>query len=357
MNGRNHILTVKRCCSAMVQAQRRRVMVVAQQQQQQQQHPPCCFRYCFSSVSSPEVAKFNAMHQEWWDAGKNPLIGMNAVRMQYIRQQVVKHRSLDLVRATASSSSSSSSSSLTSLPLQGLKALDIGCGGGIACESLVRLGATHVTGLDPSADLIAAAQQHAANTCLIPNTNSNTLLTYKNMSVEEFLAQHQHQQEANNNSNNNSSSSSSRNPPYFDVICLLEVLEHVRDDSSLHSLLRATSQLLHPTHGLLIVSTMSPTPLAYALTIVGAEYIMRYLPVGTHDFNLYRSPDQVRQVMEVSSVNLEQVNVTGMVLTGPPPILSSCIMGGGSWNWKLDPNNTDVNWIGTYRRQSLSNES
>jgi ubiquinone biosynthesis O-methyltransferase len=281
------------------------------------------------------VAKFNAMHQQWWDAGKNPLIGMNAVRMQYIRQQVIKHRANSSDQQVLATSSSPSSSLL---PLQGLKALDIGCGGGIACESLVRLGVSHVTGLDPSADLIAAAQQHAADTCVL--NSSNSTLTYKNMSVEEFVVQHQ--QEANNNND----------PDYFDVICLLEVLEHVQDDSALHSLLSATSQLLHPTRGgLLFISTMSPTPLAYTLTIFGAEYVMRYLPVGTHDFNLYRSPDQVRQVM-AARVNMEQVHVSGMVLAGPPPILG-CM---GSWNWKLDPHNTDVNWIGTYRRQSQSNE-
>jgi 2-polyprenyl-6-hydroxyphenyl methylase/3-demethylubiquinone-9 3-methyltransferase len=168
------------------------------------------------------------------------------------------------------------------------------------------------------------------------------------MSVEDFLAQHQTNINNNNNHNNDCSDIDS---PYFDVICLLEVIEHVQE-SALPSLLVATSKLLHPTRGLLFVSTMSPTPQAYALTILAAEYIMRYLPIGTHDFNLYRSPDQVRQVMAgAGTTNLEQVNVTGMILAGPPPI-----MGMGSWNWKLDPSNTQVNWIGTYRKQSESNE-
>lgn len=338
MTGSNHAISALRCWSTM-----------AGKMMQQQQQQPVSPQYFFSSVSSPEVAKFNAMHQDWWDAGKNPLIGMNAVRMQYIRQQVMKHQSV-----VASSSSSISSCAASSvLPLQGLKALDIGCGGGVACESLVRLGASQVIGLDPSSDLIAAAQRHAANTSLLDITqrgngsSNNNTLNYKNMSVEDFLAQHQ----TNNNINdNNTDTDDMDSSPYFDLICLLEVMEHV-PESSLASLLTATSKLLHPTRGLLFVSTMSSTPLAYALTILGAEYIMRYLPIGTHDFNLYRSPAHVRQVMAATGSNLEQVNVTGMILAGPPPI-----MGMGSWNWKLDPSNTQVNWIGTYRKQSESNE-
>ncbi|GKY93648.1 hypothetical protein MPSEU_000332200 [Mayamaea pseudoterrestris] len=222
-----------------------------------------------SSVSSKEVEKFSALDDSWWDAKKNPLIHMNAIRIQYIRDMILKHHGPDTV---------TNDPNQTTLPLSGLHALDIGCGGGLACESLARLGATCTT-------------------------------------AEELAAQH---------------------AEGFDVICLLEVIEHVTDVSSL---LQTSSKLLKP-NGLLFISTINRTMKSYLLTILGAEYIMKYIPVGTHDWNKYCAPSEVESLMAAANTSLQQVNVTGMVLNKPPLF--------GNWDWKLDANDTDVNWIGTY---------
>jgi 2-polyprenyl-6-hydroxyphenyl methylase/3-demethylubiquinone-9 3-methyltransferase len=286
-----------------------------------------------SSVSSQEVDKFSGMDQEWWDPQKNPLIYMNAIRVQYIRTMV----ETELASATtANANASISSKSKSGLPFAGLKALDIGCGGGLLSESLARLGAS-TTGIDPSDKLIRAAQQHAAvqfggqdNT-----NNNNNRPTYLNMTAEELAA-----------SMPDSETNMDTDTELFDVVCLLEVVEHASD---VPSLLAAASSLVRPG-GLLFVSTINKTWKSHALAIVGAEYIMGYLPPGTHNWNQFLSPAQVQNYLAASGLVVEPVNganaVTGMVLASPP-------WPGRCWNWKLDPNDTDVNWIGTYRRREL----
>jgi ubiquinone biosynthesis O-methyltransferase len=242
-----------------------------------------------------EVNKFSALDEEWWDPRKNPLIHMNAVRMKYIQSMVQQHRG-KLYN--------------NKLPLEGIQALDIGCGGGLACESLARLGAT-VTGVDPSEALVQAAVRHSE---LDPRTEA---INYIGGSTAEEIAM--------------------KTPESFDVICLLEVIEHVTD---IPALMQATSTLLKPD-GLLILSTINRTLKSYLLTIVGAEYVMGYIPVGTHDWSKYLSPDEVKQV--TASVSLQAVNVSGMVLSKPPLF--------GKWDWKLDAGDIDVNWIATYRKR------
>lgn len=265
------------------------------------------------SVSAAEVDKFNAMHADWWNPSKNPLISMNAIRVQYIRQQVAE--SLSFV------ATSNATTNAKTRRLQGLRALDIGCGGGLLSESLARLGA-HVTGIDPSPDLVAAAKQHAQQTLL--DNHHDTHLEYRNTTVEDLLK---------------SSSLSPETKEEYDIVCLLEVIEHVKDPSSL---LEAASLLLRPG-GLLFVSTMSRTVKSHLLTIVGAEYILRLLPPGTHDWNLYRSPHEIRQLME--SHGLAEVDTAGMVLKRLPFL---------SYDWTLDPNDMDVNWIGCYRKEEIA---
>ncbi|GAX10820.1 polyprenyldihydroxybenzoate methyltransferase / 3-demethylubiquinol 3-O-methyltransferase [Fistulifera solaris] len=161
------------------------------------------------SVSSSEVDKFSAMDQDWWDPKKNVLIHMNTIRMKYIREMVRQN----LVKKDGTIVSSA-------LPLEGYSALDIGCGGGLLSESLARLGAT-VTGLDPSARLVEAAKQHAA---LHPRTQ--TIDYHGGKTVEEFAQEHSNRK--------------------FDIVCLLEVLEHSTDAASL---LRAASALLKDDGG------------------------------------------------------------------------------------------------------------
>ena len=255
-----------------------------------------------SSVSSAEVDKFSEMDNDWWDPKKNILIPMNTIRMKYIR---------DMIRQNLASNEHTS----TLHPLEGFSALDIGCGGGLLSESLARLGAT-VTGLDPSARLVEAAKQHAA---LHPRTRE--IDYHGGKTVEEFAEEQPGKQ--------------------YDIVCLLEVLEHSSDAASL---LRASSALLKDD-GLLFLSTINRTLKSHIGTILGAEYIMRYIPVGTHNWHEYRSPDEVAQLMD--QVGVEKVDVSGMVLTKPPFF--------GDWSWKLDPNDTDINWIGTYRKRGGSN--
>jgi ubiquinone biosynthesis O-methyltransferase len=274
------------------------------QQDQQRQSPS---RRAFS-VAAAEVEKFGAMQADWWNPRKNPLISMNAIRVPYIVQQVVKTVTNSLRRQHGQDQSPAAA------PLQGWRAVDIGCGGGLLSESLVRLGADQVTGIDPSVDLLSAAQTHADSTLTDPKLRGR--LDYRNTTGEDLADQ-----------------VASGKAEAYDMVCLLEVIEHVRHPESL---LEAASKLLRPG-GLLFVSTMNRTFKSHCLTIVGAEYIMGYLPRGTHDWNLYRSPAEVRQLVEASG--LREVDTSGMVLKRPPLL---------SFVWALDPTDTDVNWIGTY---------
>lgn len=247
-----------------------------------------------SSFSKTEVEKFSQLSDTWWDPKENPLIGMNTIRVEYILQNQL-------------SSDDDSTSSL-----EDKLALDVGCGGGLLSESLCRLGA-NVTAIDPSVDLVEQAKRHSS---LDPKTKN---INYRGgMTVEELAT--------------------SSDQEKFDVICILEVIEHVPPDG-LDSMLSSISKLLKPDTGRLFVSTLNRTAKSKALAIVGAEYIMRYLPVGTHDWNQFKSPEEVKASMK--NHGLEEVNVSGMVLTSPPF--------GGKWDWKLDERDTDINWIATYR--------
>lgn len=247
-----------------------------------------------SSVSKSEVSKFSEFSEIWWDPQQNPLIGMNSIRVGYIVDEIKQ---------------SSTAGEQTSA-LSGLKALDVGCGGGLLSESLARLGAD-VVAVDPSETLVEHAKRHAE---LDPRTRS---IDYRGGYTIEQLAEE-------------------TSEPCFDVICILEVVEHVTD---VESILRAAKSLLKPDTGRLFVSTINRTLKSGAIAIVGAEYIMGYLPPGTHDWNQFFSPEEVAEIM--NRVGLQQIDVQGMVVTKPPFQ--------GRWDWKLDRQDTDVNWIGAYK--------
>jgi 2-polyprenyl-6-hydroxyphenyl methylase / 3-demethylubiquinone-9 3-methyltransferase len=292
-----------------------------------------------SSVSPSEVDKFSAMDDAWWDPVRNPLMGMNATRVQYIRDQIAIN---------------SSSSSIE--PNRSLRVLDVGCGGGLLCESLCRLlgaassshqrrGMTEnhegessprpvvVVGIDPSSSLIDVARKHAA---LDPKTCD---IMYHCTTVEDYAAAFTRAGQTKEAKDSGS--------VLFDAVCLLEVVEHVEDMDRLDSMLSSVSALLRP-HGLLFVSTVNKTWKSHALTIVGAEYLMRYLPIGTHQWHLYKSPQEVERAL--APHRLRPVNVCGMVPTSVPiPMLPKFLS--PPWEWKLDPNDVDVNWIGTYQKQ------
>lgn len=257
-----------------------------------------------SSVSSAEVGKFSALSKTWWDPKENPLIGMNAIRMQYIQDQIIAQRN-----DTSKTSSDQPS-------LEGIKALDVGCGGGLLSESLARLGA-HVTAIDPSVELVEAARLHSQ---LDPRTRR---IEFRGGSSVEDLAMERKDE--------------------YDIICLLEVLEHVTDPDSI---LSSIHRLLKP-NGKLFLSTLNRTTKSNLVAIWGAEYIMRYLPVGTHDWAQFRSPGEVNDLM--SSNGFKPIHVTGMVINAPPFF--------GKWDWRLDESDVDINWIGTYEKHDHDNTS
>lgn len=293
-----------------------------------------------SSVSLAEVQKFSGMDQDWWDPQKNPLIYMNAIRVQYIRSMVETELQQPLLQQQQQSNNQKQKQSTkNNLPFTGLTALDIGCGGGLLSESLARLGA-NVTGVDPSANLIQAAQKHAA--VFLTSSTSSSSITYLTTTAEELAVELAAKQLPRQDDDDEKVVSSPSSSLLFDVVCLLEVVEHATD---VPSLLSTASSLVKPG-GLLFVSTINKTRKSLALAIVGAEYIARFLPIGTHDWNQFLSPSDIAQVLESQGLVDPVGTPCGMVLTSPlPPLLGQC------WKWKLDPNDTDVNWIGTYQRR------
>lgn len=240
------------------------------------------------------------MNETWWDPQKNPLVGMNPVRVQYIVESLA---SFDCLSPSLESSNAP--------PLSSLTALDVGCGGGLLSESLARLGAD-VTAIDPSVPLVESAKQHAMKD---PQTES---IDYRGGVTIEDLAAAASQEKK------------------FDVICILDVIEHATD---IDSMLRAAYALLKPDDGVLFCSTINKTFKSHLVAILGAEYVMRYLPIGTHDWNQFQSPQDVRERM--NRAGLKELNVNGMVMTAPRL--------DGTWSWRLDAKDTDINWIGSYR--------
>jgi len=198
------------------------------------------------SIDPDEVAKFTAMADEWWDPhGKfRPLHKFNPVRLGFIRDTLEAHFNLDKGQKT---------------PLSGLKLLDIGCGGGLVSEPMARLGA-NVTGIDASEANIKTALTHARASGLDIDFRAGT--------AEALLAE---------------------NAGPFDIVLNLEVVEHVANSAAF---LKTSAQLLAPG-GIIILATMNRTAKAFALAIVGAEYVLRWLPRGTHDWNKFLKPEEL----------------------------------------------------------------
>ncbi len=198
------------------------------------------------SIDADEVAKFSAMAAEWWDPkGKfKPLHKFNPVRLGFIRDTAVEHFGLD---------------GAARKPLKGLRMLDIGCGGGLVAEPMARLGAD-VTAVDASEANIKTAMTHAAEAGLD--------IDYRAGTAEGLL-------------------DAGTDP--FDIVLNMEVVEHVADPAQF---LTDTAALVKPG-GFTIVATLNRTPKAFALAIVGAEYVLRWLPPGTHEFAKFLTPDEI----------------------------------------------------------------
>lgn len=219
-----------------------------------------------SSVSHEEVAKFGAQAGQWWDhmGPFRTLHEMNPIRLTYIRS-VLEHRfriSPGLPR-----------------PFENFSIVDIGCGGGLLSEPLARLGAT-VTGVDPANDNVAAATAHAE---LTPDLKDN--LSYKCTTAEEV----QQTGEA------------------FDIVMASEVLEHVANPARF---VGTCGQLVKPG-GVIIFSTINRTPCGFAKVVAGAEYVAKYVPRGTHDYEKFVKPEEL--VAVCAKNGLELVDVSGIL--------------------------------------------
>lgn len=235
------------------------------------------------TIDPAEIAKFEAMAAEWWDPnGKfRPLHMMNPVRLDYITRQIAAEFGRDLTAER---------------PFEGLRLLDIGCGGGLLSEPMARLGAD-VVGADAAERNIPVAQVHAEQ--------SGLTIDYRHTSAEALAAEGEQ----------------------FDVVLNMEVVEHVADPQAY---LTACHDLLK-SGGLMLCSTINRNPKSFAMAIVGAEYIMRWLPKGTHEWSKFITPDELFKMIEIAG--LRPVDRKGYVFN---PI---------SWGWSISDRYLSVNYV------------
>jgi 2-polyprenyl-6-hydroxyphenyl methylase/3-demethylubiquinone-9 3-methyltransferase len=214
-----------------------------------------------STINKEEIQKFSKLADEWWDVnGKfKPLHMFNPVRIEYILDITTSHFKIDKSKK---------------LPLNNLKILDIGCGGGLISEPMTRLG-SKITAIDASSKNISIAKAHAKK--------SNLNITYLNNVPEDLNAQDK-----------------------FDVILNLEVVEHVEN---LDLYLKSCFKLLKPK-GIMFTATLNRTLTAYIKAIVGAEYVLRWLPIGTHDWNKFIRPEELER--KLTDLNFSIKELTGL---------------------------------------------
>ncbi|CUH60164.1 3-demethylubiquinone-9 3-methyltransferase [Thalassobacter stenotrophicus] len=237
-----------------------------------------------TTVDAAEIAKFEAMAAEWWDTnGKfKPLHMLNPCRLDYITQQIAMEFDRDLTQPE---------------PFKGLRLLDIGCGGGLLAEPMTRLGAT-VVGVDAAERNIPVAQLHAEQ--------SGLEIDYRCTTAEDLAASDE---------------------PRFDVVLNMEVVEHVADPLAY---LTACQQLMK-SGGLMICSTLNRNPKSFVMGIIGAEYVMRWLPKGTHDWRKFITPDELFQLIEQSG--LTPVDRKGFQFN---PV---------TWKWRISAKDLSVNYV------------
>ena len=209
------------------------------------------------TVNKSEIDKFSKLASEWWDPnGKfKPLHKFNPVRLEYIKKSILK-------KSNYKNGNKS---------LNGIKILDIGCGGGLLCEPLSRLGA-EVVGIDASEKNIKICKTHA---------NKNKLkINYYCASPENFISSQK-----------------------FDVILNMEIVEHVKD---VNLFLRESSKFLKK-NGLMFIATLNKTLKSYVFAILGAEYVLRWLPIGTHDWSMFIKPSELIEICKKNSLTLEEI--------------------------------------------------
>ncbi|MEM8803143.1 MAG: bifunctional 2-polyprenyl-6-hydroxyphenol methylase/3-demethylubiquinol 3-O-methyltransferase UbiG [Pseudomonadota bacterium] len=242
-----------------------------------------------TTIDAAEVEKFQAMAAEWWDPnGKfKPLHMLNPCRLDYITLQIAAEFDRELAGEK---------------PFAGLRILDIGCGGGLLSEPMARLGA-EVVGADAAERNIPVAQVHAEQQGLN--------IDYRHTTAEALV-------EAGET---------------FDAVLNMEVVEHVADPLGF---LTACCDLLKPG-GLMTCSTINRNPKSFAMAIVGAEYIMRWLPKGTHEWSKFITPDELFDLLR--NAGLDPVDRKGFVFN---PV---------GWNWKLSDRDLSVNYVTTSLRR------
>ena len=211
-----------------------------------------------SSINKKEIEKFSKMASEWWNPeGKfKPLHKFNPIRIKYIKQNIINN--FKLKNKTK--------------PLKGISILDIGCGGGLLSEPMARLGAS-VTGIDASDKNIQIAKLHSKK--------NDLKINYLCSSPERLRVKRK-----------------------FDVILNMEIIEHVDD---VDFFLKSCSNLLKK-NGLMFVATINKTLKSYVFAIVGAEYILRWLPIGTHEWEKFVNPDDLKKILIKYNLYLDRID-------------------------------------------------
>lgn len=235
------------------------------------------------SIDPEEIAKFEAMADEWWDPnGKfKPLHMLNPCRLDYI---------IDMIRTEFGCDPQKIN------PFDGLKILDIGCGGGLLCEPMARLGAK-VVGVDAAQRNIPIAVAHAKQ--------SDLVIDYRHGTAEEILT----------------------GDEKFDVILNMEVVEHVAEPLGYIK----TCEALLKNGGMMLCSTINRNTKSFLMAIIGAEYVMRWLPKGTHEWSKFFKPSELENI--IKQAGLEMVDKKGFVFN---PI---------SWQWSISDKDLSVNYV------------
>ena len=214
-----------------------------------------------TTINKEEIQKFSSLAEEWWDVkGKfKPLHMFNPIRIEYITQMIKKYFKISDKKIN---------------PFNELKILDIGCGGGLISEPMARLGA-NVTGIDASEKNTKIAQIHSEE--------NNLKINYINSSPERLKEKEK-----------------------FDIILNLEIIEHVED---VNLYIDSCSKLLKKG-GLMFTATLNRTVVSYIKAIVGAEYILRWLPIGTHDWNKFIRPEELEKKLSIA--NFKTIEIKGL---------------------------------------------
>mgnify|MGYP001441222082 CR=1 FL=1 len=238
-----------------------------------------------NTINIKEIQKFSKMADEWWDPnGKfKPLHKFNPVRIKYIKNYLINHFNIKNKY----------------IPLKNLNILDIGCGGGLLSEPMSRLGA-NVTGIDASEKNIKIAKIHSKK--------SNLKINYRTSSPEKFLTEKK-----------------------FDVVLNMEIVEHVDD---LNFFIKQSSNYLKK-NGLMFIATINRTLESYIFAIVGAEYILRWLPIGTHEWTKFVKPSELNNFSKKNSLEFKKID--GIKFN---PILNE---------WKVSKDHA-VNYISIFKK-------